>query len=184
MRRSIIKTILILSFLSIFTSQAFSVVSEQDRRLNKNIETFTPVYTAVKRIPWEFWGRKYLFEIQLTNREELTPKPSSDINFAFIGYKNKNTKVRVVCHKLDPMYSRILSTDVIGSFSIDDFSTILNYTIPAPTAPELVEISLSIARDKHNIKVMESGRIMNLFKTYEPARIFNVRFKVKSLNKS
>ena len=180
----IIRSSLILSLLISLSSSAFALISEHDKQLNQNIKTYTPIYCSVKRVPWEFWGRKYEFALHVVDNELAKPNPVSEINSNFIGYKNKSTKINVVCHKLDPMYSRVLSTDVIATFNVDECDETFNYIIEDLGKPDPVQISLSVRRDKKDIEVIDSGKFMSLFKSYNPARIFNVSFDVKSLRKS
>ena len=184
MRTFPIKIALFISLLIASTSSSFAIISEQDKQLNKNINAFTPIYCSVKRVPWEFWGRKYEFALQVMDSEPVKPNPVSEINSSFIGYKNKATKIKVVCHKLDPIYSRVVATDVLGVFDVDELDETLHYTIKDLGKPDPVQISFSVHRDKRDIEVIDSGKFMHIFKAYNSARIFNVSFDVKSLRKS
>lgn len=166
-------------FVLLAGSSASAVLTESDKQLNKNIRTFTPVYCGVKRIPWEYWGRRYEFEISLVDDEKATPRPMSDLSNEFLGYKNKKTELQLICNKLDSSFDRLVSSKVIEIFEIDDFSKKLVYLINDIGPQKKVEITISVERDMRNIEVVESRSNLKIFKKYKAARIFDVDFLVK-----
>lgn len=172
-------SLFILFLISLIPSPASALLSESDRQLNKHIKTFVPVYCNARRIPWEYWGKKFEFVVSLVNDENASPQPPSDLSHEFIGYKNKRTKLNICCNKLDPLSDRLLSSQIIKTLDIDDFSTSFVYLFDDLGPQKKVEISLSIARDMHNIEVIESRTNLKIFKKCKPTRIFNVSFNIK-----
>lgn len=168
-----------LLFISLACSTASAILSDTDKQLNKNIKTFTPIYCGTSRIAWEYWGKKYEFVISLDDDEKLPLKPPSDLSNEFLGYKNKNTKLKVLCNRLDSVFNRLISSNVIATFDIDDLSKKIVYSINGLGPHKKVEITVSIARDMHNIEIIESRTNLRIFKKYKPVRIFNVSFSVK-----
>lgn len=177
-------SLLIFLFISLFSSHASALLSESDRQLNKNIKFFVPIYCNAKTIPWEYWGKKYEFVITLADDEKASPKPPSNISNEFLGYKNKNTKLNLFCNKRDPISDRVLSSQLIETFDIDELSKSLVYLITDVGPQKKVKISISIARDMHNIEVVESRTTLKIFKTYKPTRIFNISFDIKDASET
>lgn len=168
-----------LLFFLMANADVFAILTENDKQLNKNIKTFIPVYCSTKSIPWEYWGKKYEFALSLNEEECLLPAPSSDLSNEFLGYKNKNTQLKLLCNKLDPTFGRLISSQVIETFEIDDFSKKFIFLIKDLGPQKKVEISISVARDMHNIEVTESRHYMKFFKEYKPARIFKASLNVR-----
>lgn len=179
-------SLLIILFIFLFSSHASALLSENDKQLNKHIKTFTPIYSNTKRIPWDYWGKKFEFILSLVNDQNSSPQPPSDLSHEFLGYKNKNTKLNILCNKLDPISDRLISSQIIKTLDIDDSSQSFTFLVNDLGPQKKIEISISIARDMHNIEVLQSRTRTNLkpFRTCKPTRIFNISFDVKNAPES
>lgn len=166
-------------FILLTSLTASAIITENDKQLNKNIKAFIPIYSNVQRISWEFWGKKYEFFLSLTNDEKISPTPPSSLSKEFLGYKNAHTKLNVLCNKLDPMFNRLLSSKVIETLDIDNFSKTFIHVLDDIGPYKKVAITISMARDMHDIEVIESKANMKIFRTYKPARIFDIHFSIK-----
>jgi len=111
MKKSIL-AIGIISILLLGAINAFASISENDQKMNKNIEEFIPAYTplsggnyAYAQNPYYgdsfFTGRTVIFEIRAENPVRVTPMPGLYENNRFLlGYTNRDTKLRLFVHKL------------------------------------------------------------------------------------
>lgn len=160
--------------------EAGAILSRQDKQLNENLDHFIPIYTDSKRVSWNFWSSKYEFVLSLLNSEKLNPRPPSDIKNIFLGYSNFQTKVKVVCNTLHPIYENVIAEEVVGVFDIKDSNTLIPYKIEGLPQNNEVNLLFSIKRDMLDVKVLDSGKWFGMFKTYAKTRIFNVNLKVFS----
>lgn len=172
-------SLLFLLFGLLGCSTASAILSQSDKQLNQNIKSFTPIYTNTQTISWEYWGKKYEFVLSLSDDEKTSPTPPSELSKEFLGYKNRNTKLNILCNKLDPSFNRLLSSKLVDTFNIDDFSKTFVYIIDDLGPQKKIEITISAARDMHDIEVVESRTALKIFKTYKPTRIFNLSFNIK-----
>lgn len=179
------KALLLALLLLLTTSSiASAILNDNDKLLNKNIKNFPPIYCNTKTIPWEYWGKKFEFMINLSDDEDTSPKPLSEPLNEFLGYKNKNTKLNILCNKHDPITNRLLSSQIIRTLDIDELSKSFIYLINDAGPQKKVEISIAVERTMHDIEVTESRTNLKLFKSYKPSRIFNISFNVKSAPES
>jgi hypothetical protein len=96
----------------------------------------------------------------------------------FLGYKNRDTKVKVTCNRLDPAYDRILGTYDLGVFDVKEFGTVIPFNIPDQNYSNKLDIYLAIKRDMLDIEVTDSGKFMGMFKSYGPSRVLNIDFRI------
>jgi len=172
--------ILLVSAFSVFFNALLSAeINEKDRELNKNIRNYIPVYSTAKRIPWHYWSGNYKFVIDLINNEKIKPNPPSDLQNTFLGYRNKETKIKITCYKIEPPYNHIKERYNLGTFNIREFDEVIPFRVRGMEASNELEIRLSVKRDKLNIGVVDSGKMLGLFKKYSPMRVFLVDMDVR-----